>query len=231
MRSLLWSILLITLITVLACSPKAEQDKKKNRISGVELDTIVMTDTVYLRDTVYLPNKGMWQQFFAITNQPNTDSIWGQPVSYYISDPDCHPLAFDFYYGTFRPGDNASTAYLLSLVTTENDKLRPYYRWCLEKTIQIADGALGEYPGEPALDYAERYPAEFMEYVQYHQDTGVYWDWVGIISYSGLHKYKYDDELALIGIVEEMKENCQACPDSLDMRFEQFAKDVVKATE
>ena len=74
---------------------------------------------------------------------------------------------------------------MLSLVTTNDNNLRPFYRWCLNKTIQIEDGALAEYTGIPARQYAEKFPKEFFEYMDYDTTKEKYGDWVGSISYSG----------------------------------------------
>jgi hypothetical protein len=98
-------------------------------------------DTVFIHDTIYLNNdrNADWQNGFGLTHDPNKDSIWGRPVSYYLEDEECNPIAFEFYYGYIRPSDNGTTTELLKLACTDNRKLRPFYRWCLNKTILVSD--------------------------------------------------------------------------------------------
>ncbi|MFY0643617.1 MAG: hypothetical protein JXR19_04055 [Bacteroidia bacterium] len=217
-----------TLILTLASCQSGVTKNSRSQDKSQSQDTLYVYDTVVVKDTIYLNRMNNWQRFFKLTHDPNIDSIWGHAVEHYISDPECNALAFDFYYGTFRPMDNASTAELLNLVLEPNDKLRPYYRWCLEKTMEISDGALGEYPGQPARKYAELYPQEFIEYIEQHQDTTNYWLWVDMISYSGLDEYSYDADAAFEGIQKQMWSNCTACPDSIKLKITQFAKDVSK---
>jgi len=50
-------------------------------------------------------------------------------------------------------------------VTTDDSKVRSFYRWCLNFTIVISDGALAEYPGVPVLQYATKFPQEFFAYM------------------------------------------------------------------
>jgi hypothetical protein len=168
-----------------------------------------------------------WQQGFELTHNPDIDSIWGKPVKYYITNPKCSPLAVDFYKGIFRPTDNDSTANLLLLATTDNNKLRPFYRWCLNKTIQIQDGALGEYTGVPARRYAEKFPLEFFKYMDYDSTGGKYLDWVNSILYSGFNDeddYKKPKEIRK-RMAERMISNCPDCSEKMKQRINKFAKD------
>ena len=207
-------------------SGKTENAKYIAHNSAV--DTVYIRDTVWLRDTVKLHKTDRWQRFFNLSHDPHRDSIWGKPVDYYISNPDCNALAFDFYYGSFRPTDNASTAELLELVLEPNEELRPFYRWCLEKTMEIADGALGEYTGQPARKYAEQYPKEFLQYMQQRNDSNTYWMWVDMISFSGLFNYSDQPEAAFEGIQERMLNNCKDCEEPEKNQIRQFALDVSK---
>ena len=184
-------------------------------------------DSVVKYDTVYINNQNNWQEGFRLTHDPTIDSVWGKPVKYYIDNPKCSPIAIDFYQGDFRPSDNRTTAALLGLVTTDDKKLRPFYRWCLNKTIQIQDGALGEYTGEPARRYAEKFPKEFFEYMDYDTTGEKYSDWVTSILYSGY--YPTDDYIKPDAIRKRMtiimKRNCKNCNESMVKRFEKFALD------
>ncbi|MFM2388012.1 MAG: hypothetical protein RL660_2769 [Bacteroidota bacterium] len=186
-------------------------------------DTVIVHDTVYVNDNGYRE----WQRGFGLSNDPNKDSIWGKPVAYYISDKRCDAVAIAFYYGDFKPSDNQSTDALLSLACTDNDKLRPFYRWCLNKTIQVADGALCEHTGEPAISYAEKFPKEFFTYMDFDTTGEKYMQWVSTINYSGLYRYKdyQKPTLAQQALAKTMKQNCRDCNDSMKGRIDKFAKD------
>lgn len=185
-------------------------------------------DTVMVHDTVYISNTDNdWQWDFGLTHDPALDSIWFKPVKFYIDNPKCSPIAIDFYRGQFRPTDNETTAALLKLVTTDDNNLRPFYRWCLSKTIQIEDGALGEYTGVPARQYAEKFPEEFFSYVDHDTTKGKYRDWVSSISYSGF--YDEDDyrEPALIRqrMASVMKQHCKKCSAAMLHRIDRMAQE------
>lgn len=168
-----------------------------------------------------------WQDGLGLTYDPDKDSIWHEPVQYYISDPSCSPLARDFYYGTFRPTDNDSTRQLLELAVTENPRLRPFYRWCLNKTIQIQDGALCEYTGVPARRYAEQYPEECLDYLAADSSGVRYQRWTSAIAYSGA----YPDEIKASlwskrrDFLRTMQQNCISCNEEMKRRLNDFAAD------
>lgn len=203
-----------------------ERIVEKRVFGPSERDTIVIRDTILIRDTVVKISNYDWQKGFGLSHDENKDSIDGKAVEYYLSDPNCSALAFDFYYGNFKPQDNASTAELLELVLTDNEKLRPFYRWCLDMTIKVADGALGEYPGQPALKYVKKFPKEFFEFIDKAENPYSYTDWVAIINYSGLNDYDFDAEKAYKQIKEEIKDNCSNCSPELEERIDKFARDV-----
>jgi hypothetical protein len=127
----------------------------------------------------------------------------------------------------FRPTDNHTTAALLALATTDDPDLRPFYRWCLTKTIQIQDGALGEMTGVPARRYAEKFPVAFFEYMDRDTTRKTYLDWVNSISYSGF--YDQDDYEKPEDVRERlsrvMKSNCVHCGEKLKVRIDSFAAD------
>lgn len=184
----------------------------------------VILDTIYVCDTIHRDYN--WQENFGLKHKPDIDSIWHKPVSYYIDDPACSPVAQDFYFGQFRPGDNRTTAYLLSLAYTQNNKLRPFYRWCLSKTIDVQDGALGEYTGSPAQEYAERFPKELIGYLSYDTTGSRYKSWAESILYSGKVAFEHHKATYIRKkFFQKMKSNCTDC-DSADLHFlQQFAYD------
>ena len=162
------SILLIITFTLFACNSSPASHK----IIQTKTDTIIKHDTIIAN----LNNRN-WQADFGLTHDPEKDSIWFKPVSYYLNDKNCSGLASDFYYGILRPSDDGTTDELLKLATSDNNKLRPFYRWCLNKTIIIQDGALGEHTGVPARKYAEKFPQEFFSYMDIDTSGEKYNEW------------------------------------------------------
>lgn len=168
-----------------------------------------------------------WQEGFGLSHDTTVDSIWQKPVKFYLDQPNCSPLARDFYFGIFRPSDNDSTAELLALATTENAQLRPFYRWCLNKTIQVQDGALAEYTGVPARRYAEQFPIEFFIYMDQDTSGSRYLDWTAAISYSGFYDqedYKQTGKIKK-DFADKMKQHCAGCTQDWVMRIEKFVGD------
>lgn len=168
-----------------------------------------------------------WQDGFGLTHSPRKDTIWGKLVSFYIENPNCHQLPIDFYNGIFRPTDSDSTTMLLALVMTDDESLRPFYRWCLDKTIQIQDGALGEYTGVPARKYAEKFPEEFFQYMDSDSSGRKYEDWVNSISYGGFYdKEDYNNPKLIQNRMEQtMKNNSKEFNSSISLRIKKFAFD------
>jgi hypothetical protein len=210
---------LIALILLTACTGR--QGPSTN------LTPPSIKDTVIIHDTLFLSNYDDWQEGFGLTHDPEVDSIWGKPVKYYLDNPRCSPIAIDFYLGQFRPTDNNTTAALLSLAATDDNQLRPFYRWCLNKTILIQDGALAEYTGNPARQYAEKFPEEFFGYMDSDTTKEKYNDWVSSISYSGFYDredYKKPQDIRK-SMIRAMKVNCRNCSEQLRKRIEKFATD------
>ena len=209
---------IISLILLTSCADRQSKTATAKQIA--------LKDTVIKHDTIFYSNND-WQQGFGLTHNPEVDSIWGKPVKFYIDNPKCSPIAIDFYQGQFRPADNNTTAALLSLVTSNDNDLRPFYRWCLNKTIQIQDGALAEYTGVPARQYAEKFPKEFFMYMDYDTTGNKYTDWVNAILYSGFYDrddYKMPQAIRK-HMTETMKKNCNFCSDQLKKRIDKFAAD------
>ncbi len=155
------------------------------------------------------------------------DSIWNKPVRFYVDNPNCNKTATAFYFGKFMPEDNKETEKLLELVVSDDSNLRPFYRWILNKTIVIQDGALAEHTGVPARKYAEKFPKEFFEYADYDPSGELYTDWCNAILYSGF--YSDDDykkpKVIRQNMIKTMKSNCKKCNDSITKRIEKFALD------
>ena len=168
-----------------------------------------------------------WQEGFELTHNIDKDSIWNKPVRFYLENKQCNQTAKDFYFGKYRPTDDPKTAELLSLVTTDNNDLRPFYRWILNKTIIIQDGALAEYTGVPARKYAEKFPKESFEYMDYDKSGEKYLDWKNAIVYSGfydLDDYKNSKKIR-DNLIKTMNSNCKDCEKKMIGRIEKFAKD------
>ncbi|HEX8429419.1 hypothetical protein [Hymenobacter sp.] len=168
----------------------------------------------------------VWRDRFNGEQYPLPDSIGGKPASFYLRNPKVSPLAKALYTSRFRPNDSDSTTQLLALATTDNSQIRPFYRWCLDFTISISDGALGEYPGEPALTYAIKFPQEFFAYMDKDSTGERYGRWVESIAYSGLRNYKATALAPQRTIASAMTRQCLACPAQTVGRINTFAKDV-----
>jgi hypothetical protein len=212
-------LILLFGISFVACHSKPTETQVK---AGV------VEQPLLTKDTLNSPGiESDWQNGFALSHDPDVDSIWFKPVRFYLSDKECSKLAIDFYYGRRRPGDNEVTDELLELATTDDNKLRPFYRWCLNKTIFIQDGALAEHTGVPARMYAEKFPKELFEYLDIDSSGEKYSDWVSAINYSG---YYSDEDYSKPNKMQKkmaslMNANCKACDSSLKKRIDSFARD------
>ena len=175
------------------------------------------------------PAETVWADRLTNAQYPLPDSIGGKPVSFYLNNPNVASIAKSLYTGKFRPEDNDTTTQLLALVLTDDSTIRPFYRWCLDFTIQISDGALGEYPGEPALKYATKFPKEFLEYIDKDTTGQRYSEWTGIIAYSGLNDYTQKATEMEKQITRNMISNCKPCNSEIKERIMKFAKDITEA--
>ena len=201
------------------------QTKREGKVYRVEERLV--------RDTVYLsmPRRD-WQKDFGLSHNPNEDTILGNPASMYLNNVHCSGLAKAFYYGQYKPTDDFITPELLNLALTEQDSLRPFYLWCLSKTILISDGALGEYIGSPARAFIEQYPKAFFELMDKENSPQLYNKWVSGIRYSGLLDFYYTDkrfsrsEIQQI-LEKEMLKNCVSCSAQIKQRISRLTKDIV----
>lgn len=210
-------ILIIVLTLLTSCS----QNENKH---STNIKQEPKTPSMPLRTYPDSSGAKNWQQGFGLTHNPKLDTIWYKPVEYYLSDKECSSLAKDFYYGKLRPSDDSLTKELLKLSATKNSKLRPFYRWCLNKTILIQDGALAEYTGQPARLYSETFPKEFFEYMNIDTSGQKYIKWTGSIAYSGYYEnedYK-NKKVITEKIIQKMKTNCKSCESE---KIEKFAND------
>ena len=181
-------------------------------------------------DTLDTQVINVWVDKITKRTYPLPDSIGNRPVSFYLEDSGVATIAKEFYKGQFRPEDNDTTAYLLSLVTTNDSTIRPFYRWCLDFTIQISDGALAEYPGKPALQYAIKFPLEFYSYMNKDNSGQRYKLWTGIISYSGLYDYTQKKYTIRYLIEYQMLVNCKECPADVVQFIKAFTEDITHDT-
>ena len=205
-------------------------------------DNIIKTETIESKlvkiiepkkDTVIFRSDIDWQENFELTHDIDKDSIWNKPVRFYVKNPKCDKTTIAFYFGKFRPSDNEETAKLLQLVVSDDINLRPFYRWILNKTIQIQDGALGEYTGSPARRYAEKFPNEFFEYMDIDPSGDKYSKWYNSILYSGF--YHGEDfnkpEIVRQNLAKTMQSNCKNCNENMYSRIQKFALDCFPNSE
>ncbi|MGN6166507.1 MAG: hypothetical protein ACTHOF_18395 [Flavisolibacter sp.] len=215
MRQFLFAIIFF----LTACN---NQTQSQQKASVDTLQTVAQT-----HDTDIAQN--IWVDKFNGQPYPLPDSMGGKPAFFYLDNPNVASIAKALYTGQFRPTDNDSTTQLLSYVTTNDSSIRPFYRWCLDFTIQISDGALAEYPGEPALKYATKFPKEFFAYMDKEKSGQRYKQWTEIIAYSGLDNYEDKPDKIQKQITTKIFANCQTCNDSVRQRIAKFAKDITDA--
>lgn len=174
-----------------------------------------------------------WQENFGLSHDIDKDSIWNKPVRFYTDNPKCDKTAIAFYFGKFRPKDNEETSKLLQLVVSDDTKLRPFYRWILNKTIQIQDGALGEYTGVPARKYAEKFPNEFFEYMDIDSSGEKYSNWYNSILYSGFYPKDENKNSKIIrqDMIKMMRLNCKNCSEKTFKGVEKLALDCFPDSE
>ncbi len=189
----------------------------------------IRIDTIYVHDTIVINEKYDWQDF-GLTHDINIDTIWHKPVSYYFNNKNCSPISKDFYLGAFRPSDDYTTDALLELACTNDNSLRPFYRWILNKTLYLSDGALAEHTGIPARKYAEKYPKELFVYFDSDSSSSKkYNNWTREISYSGYYDTENsqnpNNRTISNNMARVMKSNCKDCDATLIIRIEKFATD------
>jgi hypothetical protein len=176
--------LILLSFILFSCNKKADIDSKT-----LESKTVHSTKNNSSEQKSYTNDD--YQVGFNLTHDTEVDSIEGKPVKFYIENKNCDSLAIAFYYGKYRPTDDNLISNLLDLSLTNDKNLRPFYRWILDKTIEISDGALAEYPGVPARKYAEKFPEELFNFLDSDTTKTRYSNWTDIISYSGF--YETDD--------------------------------------
>lgn len=148
------------------------------------------------------------------------DSIQGRPVRWYLDNPQVDPLAKAFYRGQFRPSDDSSTQRLFNLILVPDSSLRPFYRYCLNESMLIADGALGDYLGNPALNYLLRYPVELFRYMDEDTSGDREKMWGLYIGYSGLPSYiPADKERVCTDLMTRFDTYCKPCRPETRTRF------------
>jgi len=205
-------LIIIALLLFVACNGDKNSTEK---ILGDTLQTNLKTVSVDTTPT----SKNIWLDKLTNNKYNLPDTIAGKPAIFYLDNPKVAPIAKLLYYEKFRPGDNDSTTQLLKLVTTDDEEIRPFYRWCLDLTIQISDGALAEYPGEPALKYAIKFPQEFFIYMDKDATGQRYKEWTEIIAYSGLSDYTKHSSQIQNEIIIKMTNNCAACDSDMKKRI------------
>ena len=176
--------LILLSFILFSCSQKKDSDIKA-------LESKILDSTIKIRPEQKPSTNDNYQVGFHLTHNIEVDSIEGKPVKFYIENKNCDSLAIAFYYGKYRPTDDYLTENLLDLSSTNDKKLRPFYRWILDKTIEMSDGALAEYSGSPARKYAEKFPGELFNFLDSDTSKTRYSNWTDIISYSGF--YETDD--------------------------------------
>jgi hypothetical protein len=187
-----------------------------------EKSTIQITPSnTYLIST---PKK--WTHFYTGKTYTLPDSLEGKDFSFYINHPKIDPIAKAFIEEKFIPSDNDSTSKLVSLINKENSELTPFYRWCLDLIINISDGALGEYPGEPALKYTLTNPSDFFSFMNEDSSGERYKRWVNIIAYSiPINNQSLVDFHE--NLTTKMIQNCKGCTSEINNSIKKLSNDII----
>ena len=217
-------VLLIAFVTCIACKNSTQTNQKTSTDSSSTILEKIFSDQNTLDNNI-------WVDRLNGQTYPLPDSIAGKPVSFYLNNPKVKPIAKALYSGQFRPTDNDSTTELLTNVTTNDSILRPFYRWCLDFTISISDGALAEYPGKPALKYALEFPKEFLNYMNKDTSGRRFANWTGIIAYSGLEDYNRNKFEFEKEIVSKMLSKCPSCEEEEKNQIKKFAKEITASVK
>ena len=215
-------LIFISSLLLFACN---DREKSSGQTS---IDTTQVKLKVAALDTTQ-PVGNMWVDRLNNAKYSLPDTIGGKPISFYLDNPKVASIAKSLYKGQFRPEDNDTTTQLLALVVTDDSIIRPFYRWCLDFTIQISDGALGEYPGEPALKYSTKFPKEFFTYMDKDTTGRRYKQWTEIMAYSGFNDYTKKATEIQKEITSKMISNCKSCNSDIKERITIFAKDITEA--
>lgn len=216
----------VFLVFILSCK-NINHSEDSNAIDTETLESKSVKIVKPIEKSIEINSHTDWQRNFGLTHDIDKDSIWNKPVRFYVDNPNCDKTAIAFYFGKFKPEDTAETNRILQLVVSNDTNLRPFYRWVLDRTILVQDGALGEYTGVPARRYAEKFPNEFFEYMDIDPSGEKYSNWYNSILYSGFYKEDdyYKPEIVRQDLVKTMKSNCKNCNENLNKRIEKFALD------
>ena len=216
---------------ILSC--KNHQQSNEDNILKTETIQSKSVKIIEPKKTIVYKSNTDWQENFGLTHDIDKDSIWRKPVRFYVDNPNCDKTAIAFYFGKFKPEDTPETSRILQLVISDDTNLRPFYRWILNKTILIQDGALGEYTGVPARKYAEKFPNEFFEYMDIDPSEEKYSNWCNSILYSGFYDKDDYDKPGIVkqDLIKTMKSNCKNCNQNMNKRIEKFASDCFPNSE
>lgn len=178
-------------------------------------------------DTINTQKKQVSKHEFGISPNPDKDSIWKKPVSYYISDPECSKIATAFYQGSFEPTQNEETRKLFDLTLTDNNKLRPFYRWCMDMIMQIGDTSQSAYIGQAAYKYAEKFPQEYFQYMDDDITTERYGMWTAAMKF-GIRRS--DQPIDRNRISTSIRSNCSGCDAKTKARIDKLVSDIMPAS-
>lgn len=158
-------------------------------------------------------------------NYSTNDTIKKLDLESYLKNKKVSELAKNYYLGKFKPTDNPDTEKLLNLSLTADTSVRPFYFWCLNEIINSADGALMEYVGEPARRYIEKFPSEFLYYLDNRCIDIANWETA--INYSGYYKDEQPEntKAVLKNFTAAILKNCIDCNTSQINKLTRFAQE------
>jgi uncharacterized protein YgiM (DUF1202 family) len=155
-------------------------------------------------------------------------SIEGKPIQYYLQHADINPYAVMMFQGQYYPTDDSITFTILDSTLLSQEDTRPFYKHLLNFIVSKADGALAEAMGGFCIEYAQKYPCDFITFKNHPTYSRYYEEWLDFISFE---YYFSEDPIADIkknftSIQSSINKNC---PD-VSSRVSEIEKTVIWRT-
>jgi hypothetical protein len=155
-----------------------------------------------------------------LLNKIHVSYINGRQIDFYLNHSNIDRFSKMYYRSQYTPGDDEITFGFLDSVLTTNKETRPFYFFVFNNILNISDGALSEGIAFKCLDYINKFPCEFIDYL--HKDTLVHIKtWIGLLNYT-----QYNDQN--INKIDTIEFNVKkTCPNYI-MDWEIIRKKILK---
>lgn len=156
-----------------------------------------------------------------LTNKYFIDKIGGRSINFYLSHKDIETPAKLFYKGEYALYDDGETFSFLDGILTENAEIRPFYFFIYNQAMGVTDGALSEYMTTVCRRYLEKYPCEFLHYLNDKVSVIDVEKWTRFVGFDVYDRKTFDK--FVIDIDQKVKGNCSTSKsiwDNLKIRIE-----------